>query len=94
MKDGLVIPVYKRQGKKTLQVNSNRGITLSPVLSKIFEIVLLQCLSPLLQDSSSPHILQTAYQRGVSCMDANFATQEALYTHTPSRWWAPLLMPI
>ena len=63
-----------------LQVNSYRGITLSPVLSKIFEIVLLQRLSPLLQDSGSPDILQTAYQRDVSCMDAIFATQEALLT--------------
>ena len=64
-----------------LQVNSYQGITLSPVLSKIFEIVLLQRLSPLLQDSGSPHILQTAYQRGVSCMDAIFASQETLLTH-------------
>ena len=81
MKDGLVIPVHKGQGKTPLQVNSYRGITLSPVLSKIFEIVLLQRLSPLLQDSGSPDILQTAYQRGVSCKDANFSTQEALLTH-------------
>ena len=63
MKDGLVIPVHKGQGKNLLQVNSYRGITLSPVLSKIFEIVLLQRLSPL-QDSGSPDILQTVYQRG------------------------------
>ena len=48
LKAGLVIPVYKRQGKDPLKVNSYRGITLSPVLSKVLEIVLLQRLSTLL----------------------------------------------
>ena len=81
MKDGLIIPVYKRQGKNPLLLNSYRGITMSPILCKILEIILLQRLSPLLQDAGSPHMLQTAYQRGVSCMDAIFATQEALLTH-------------
>ena len=54
-----MIPLHKGSGKTPLQVNSYRGITPSPVLSKIFEIVLLQRLSPLLQDSGSPVILHT-----------------------------------
>ena len=81
MKDGLVIPVYKWQGKNPLLLNSYRGITISPVLCKIFELILLQRLSPILQNAGSPHLLQTAYQKGVSSMDAIFATQEALLTH-------------
>ena len=81
MKDGLVIAVYKRQGENRLLLNSYRGITISPVLCKIFETILLQRLSPILHDAGSPHMLQTAYQKGVSCMDAIFATQEALLTH-------------
>ena len=81
MKDGLVIPVYKRQGKNPLLLNSYQGITISPILCKIFEKILLQRLSPILHDAGSPHMLQIAYQKGVSCMDATFATQEALLTH-------------
>ena len=50
-------------------------------MCKIFELILLQRLSPILQDAGSPHLLQTAYQKGVSCMDAIFTTQEALLTH-------------
>ena len=42
MKVGLVIPVYKRQGKDPLLINSYQGIILSSVLSKAFEIILLQ----------------------------------------------------
>ena len=81
LKAGLVIPVYKRQGKDPLKVNSYRGITLSPVLSKVLEIVLLQCLSTLREEQGFPDQLQTAYQKGVSCIDAIFATQEILSNH-------------
>ena len=41
MKDGLLIPVYKRQGRNPLLLNSYRGITISPILCKILEIILL-----------------------------------------------------
>ncbi len=81
MKDGLVIPVYKGQGKDPLLLNSYRGITLSSVVAKLLEIVLLQRLSPVLEDLGVPDSLQTAYQKGISCMDAIYATQEALMTH-------------
>ena len=40
LKEGVVIPVYKKQGKDPLQMNSYRGITLSSVLSKVLEIIL------------------------------------------------------
>lgn len=81
MKEGLVIPIYKRQGKDPLAVGSYRGITLSSVLPKLLEIILLQRLSPVLEDLGFPDQLQTAYQRGISCIDAIFATQETLLNH-------------
>ena len=81
MKEGLVIPVYKGHGKDPLLMNSYRGITLSSALAKLFEIVLLQRLSPVLEDLGIPDSLQTAYQKGISCMDAIYATQEVLMTH-------------
>ena len=81
LKEGTVVPVYKRQGKDPLLVSSYRGITLSSVLSKVLEIILLQCLSLLLDEQGFPDQLQTAYQKGISCMDAIFATQETLSNH-------------
>ena len=81
LKVGLVVPIYKRQGKDPLLVSSYRGITLSSVLSKVLEIILLQRLSSPLEKQGFPDQLQTAYQKGVSCMDAIFATQETLTNH-------------
>ena len=34
-------------------------------------------MKPILLEFNSPHFLQAVYQRGVSCGDAIFATQEA-----------------
>ena len=51
------------------------------MISKVFEIILLQRLSLPLEKHGFPDQLQTAYQKGISCIDAVFATQEALTNH-------------
>ena len=81
LNEGLIIPVHKGKGKDPFLPGSYRGITLSSVISKLFEIILLQRLSPGLEDAGVPDLAQTAYQKGLSCADAIFATQEALLTH-------------
>ena len=81
LNEGLIIPVHKGKGKDPFLPGSYSGITLSSVISKLFEIILLQCLSPVLEDAGVPDLAQTAYQKGLSCADAIFATQEALLTH-------------
>ena len=78
MKEDLIIPICKRQGKDPLLIDSYRGIT---VLSKIFEIILLQRLLPFLDEQGFPDQLQTAYQNGISYIDATFATQDILSNH-------------
>jgi len=50
---------------------------LSSVFAKLFEYVFLERLRPVLAESNCPHFLQSAYQKGISCEDAIFATQEA-----------------
>ena len=75
-----IIPVLKGKGKDPFKPESYRGITLS-VISKLFEIILLRRLSPILEEVGVPDFAQTAYQKGISCADAIFATQEALLTH-------------
>ena len=68
------------QGKDPLLVNSYRGITVSSVFSKLLEVILNR-LSDTLEDLQLPDVLQTAYQKGLSCSDAVFVTQEALLIH-------------
>ena len=77
MKVSLIKPIYKGKGKNPLLPNSYRGISLSSTMGKALEYILLDRMRPVLQQNGSPHLLQTAYQQGVSCEDAVFATQEA-----------------
>ena len=81
LKNGLIVPVYKRKGKDPLLASSYRGITISPIISKLLEIVILKRIEPLLKDLNIPDRLQTAYRKGLSCSDAIFSTQAALLIH-------------
>ena len=77
-KHGVIIPVYKGKGKYPLSVKSFHGITLSAVISKTFEFVLLERIAPFIEDSSRPQLTQSAYRKNVSRVDVNFASQEAV----------------
>ena len=54
---------------------------MSSIWSKIIESVILTRMSNFLKELNLPDCLQTAYQKGLSCADAVFVTQEALLTH-------------
>ena len=65
------------QPRDPLLKKSYRGITLTSVLAKVLELVLMERISPLLEDAGVPQISQTAHKKGVSCQDSIFASQEA-----------------
>ena len=75
---GMIVPVHKGKGRDPLICNSYRGITLTSLLSKCLEVIILQSL---FLERGFPHPSQTAYQRGLSCTDAIFSTQEAILNH-------------
>ena len=77
LKTSLIKPIYKGRGKDPLETSSFRGVALSSTIAKLLEYIILERMKPILLEFNSPHFLQTAYQRGVSCGDAIFATQEA-----------------
>ena len=81
MKEGVIVPVYKGKGKDPLMPESYRGITMSSVIAKTFELILLNRMSPILEEMGFPDINQTAFQRGISCSDAVFSTQEVLLNY-------------
>ena len=74
LKTSLIKPIYKGRGKDPPVTSSFRGVALS---STIAEYIILERMKPILLEFNSPHFLQTTYQRGVSCGNAIFATQEA-----------------
>ena len=75
---GTIFPIYKGKGKDPLSTKSYRGITLTSVLAKTLEYVLLDRILPTLSDRNIPQLTQTAYQKGVSCAEAIFACQEVI----------------
>ena len=77
LKTSLIKPIYKGRGNDSLETSSFRGVALSSTIAKLLEYIILEHMKPILLEFNSPHFLQTAYQRGVSCGDAIFATQEA-----------------
>ena len=59
-------------------MNSYRGITLSSVISKVLEFLLLERLEPFFLEANIPHPNQSAYRKKTSRADAILATQEAI----------------
>ena len=89
MKEGVVVPVYKGKGKDPLIPSSYRGITMSSVIAKTLEIVLLnKRMSPILDEIGFPDIKLPFM---ISCSDAIFSTQEVLVNYIRQ---GNLLMPI
>lgn len=58
--------------------DSYLGITLTSMVVKVLEYLLLDRLESIFVDAGLSHINLTAYRRGVSCAEANFATQEVI----------------
>jgi len=78
LKRGLIVPVYKGSGKDILRMDSYRGITLTSIIAKVLEFLLLERLECVFVEAGLPHVNQSAYRRAVSCADAIFATQEVI----------------
>ncbi len=72
------MPVYKGGGKDPLKVDSYRGVTLTSMVAKVLEFLLLDRLQMVFLQANLPHVNQTAYRKSVSCADAIFATQEVI----------------
>ena len=77
-KDGVIVPVFKGKGKDPLLTRNYRGISLTSVFAKVFEIFLRYRITPILETTGIPQATQTAYKGEVSCTDSIFASTEAL----------------
>ena len=81
------MPVYKGRGKDPMKIDSYRGITLTSMVAKVFEFLLLERLELIFLEAGLPHINQSAYRRVVSCADAIFATQEVVAKYLRGGNW-------
>ena len=70
LKLGIVTPIYKGGGRDPLDTSSYRGITLTSVIAKILESLVLERLQVVLMEKGLPHPNQSA--------EAIFSTFEAI----------------
>ena len=69
LKWGVVILIYKESGKDPLLVESYRDVTLSSVVTKVLEFLVLERLQMVFLEASIPHLIQSAYRKRVwKCM--------------------------
>ena len=74
----IVTPVYKGSGKDPLDQGSYRGISVTPVITKLLELLILARLEPHLEELGVPHPNQSGYRKHTSCADAIFSTAELI----------------
>jgi hypothetical protein len=84
-KQGLLIPLYKGGRKARNNVNSYRGITLLPSISKILERCIYDRMTVKLEAINFPSRLQFAGKKGSNCLMASFCLQEMILTITKRR---------
>ena len=79
----IVVPIYKGKGKPKSDPSSYRPISLIPVLSKLFEKLILFRIDKFLKTSSInfPNAQQQGFQPSLSCLTTAFALQETVLYH-------------
>ena len=80
-KHGLLITLYKGGRKPRNDTNSYRGITLLPVLCKIFEKYIYGRMCDKMNSINFPPDLQFAAKKSSNCVMTSFVVQETIQQH-------------
>ena len=75
---GTIIPLYKGKNKEKSDPNNYRGITLTSVLGKILEKVILERIWEYCDGIRFPHDLQMGFRKGFGCNAAVFLLRECI----------------
>jgi len=78
MKHSVIIPLYKGKKKPRDHVDSYRGISLSQVINKVLEKIILKRLKPWLAERSFPPAQQQACKPGASSVTLSYVVQEVI----------------
>ena len=71
---GIIVPLMKDKTGDANSLNNQRGITLIPVISKLFEILLLEYFETVLLTDD----LQFGFKKGLGCSNAIFTLSETI----------------
>ena len=72
--EGIIVPLLKDKLGDVNDVNNYRGITLIPVISKLFELVIIEICKPYLHTDD----LQFGFKEGLGCANAVFVLNETV----------------
>ena len=75
---GVILPLFKCNGAKANNKDNYRGITLFPILCKIFEMVLLKRLEKFAEQMGLFSDMQFGFKEGVGCTEASFTILESI----------------
>jgi hypothetical protein len=78
LKHSIIIPIHKGKKKSKDVLNSYRGISLSPIINKILEKVVLNRLKPWLKTQKFPPSLQQSGREGTSSVAVSYMVQEVI----------------
>ena len=57
--------IHKGKAKGTLSCDSYRGISITPAIMKLFKYILLERITPVLQENGHPSLAITAYRKNI-----------------------------
>ena len=75
---GIIVPLLNDNLGDVNDVNNYRGITLIPVISKLFELVIIEICKPYLHTDD----LQFGFKEGLGCANAVFVLNETVQYFT------------
>ena len=78
LKTGLILPLFKGKGAKANNKDNYRGITLFPMLCKIYEMILLNRVETYATEKGYFSKLQFGFREGVGCIEASFIILETI----------------
>ena len=55
-----IVPIYKGKGRDPMQTSNYRGISLTSVIGKLFERIILKRITPVLKERGIPHYTQNS----------------------------------
>ena len=73
-----MLPLFKGKGLKAYDKDNYRGIAMFPVITKIFEMILLKRLEDLARSKSYFSPLQFGFKKCIGCLEASFVISESV----------------
>ena len=74
----MMLLLFKGKGLKAYNKDNYRGIAMFPVITKIFEMILLKRLEDFARSISYFSPLQFGFKKSVGCLETSFVTSESV----------------